>query len=606
MIINKNLIDDLLKHSDIVQVVSSYIPLTKKGRNFVALCPFHQDNNPSLSVSSEKQIFKCFVCGTGGSALQFVQQFEKITFPEAIKKLSSLVGFQDIRLASTDQELQVNAQLKPYYQCLNDLLSYYQFGLASEEGQAARDYLIKRGIEETLIETFKIGFSVKNGQSTIQYLLKKGHSHTTIESLGIPSSGRTDYDRMAGRIIFPIFNPDGQVVGFSGRLLEQEAGQAKYINSSDSLVFNKRDILFNFHQVKLVSKKANHLYVMEGFMDVIALYKANIPQAVAIMGTAFTSAHAQLLKSLNVELRIALDNDQAGQDAMVKMLPLLNEKNLVYKFVQSTNDGKDADEILMEKGPQGLKAYLDNVLNKIDFSLHYYQGKMSLDATENKVTLIKALLPLIAGTPSLEQIDYLKKLGHLTGYPLPTLQELVLKYSSRDKAQDYFALYRPEAKVIPRLQRAEKAILFNMLINPEAVTFYQQKVHYFYTDLYRKIAEFILDYQKDKVPTMYDLINDISMQASDQSQKLIDAVTQMMTTQEFPIATPEQLHDYLQTIQTEKDKLATKQKILSGIAGKDESDAARLILQILGKQMLLKETKEVTLDEEGSKDLNDG
>jgi DNA primase len=606
MIINKNLIDDLLKHSDIVQVVSSYIPLTKKGKNFVALCPFHQDNNPSLSVSSEKQIFKCFVCGTGGSALQFVQQFEKVPFPEAIKKLSSLVGFQDIRLASTDQELQANAQLKPYFSCLNDLQAYYQFGLASEEGQPARDYLLKRGIDHSIIDAFMIGFSVKNGQSTIQYLLKKGHSHSTIESLGIPSSGRQDYDRMAGRIIFPIFNPDGQVVGFSGRMIENEAGQAKYINSSDSLVFNKRDILFNYHQVKLVSKKANHLYVMEGFMDVIALYKANIPQAVAIMGTAFTATHAQLLKSLNVEIRIALDNDQAGQDAMLKMLPLLNEKNIVYKLVQSTKDGKDADEILIEKGVQGLKDYLEKVLNKIDFSLYYYQGKLSLDNTENKVTLIKALLPLIAGTPSLEQIDYLKKLGHLTGYPLQTLQELVSKYANREKPQDYFGLYRPETKVIPKLQRAEKAILFNMLINPEAVTFYQQKVQHFYTDIYRKIAEFVIDYQKDKIPTMYDLINEISLQASAQSQSLIDTVTQLMTTKEFPIATPEQLQDYLSTIQSEKEKLATKQKILSGIAGKDESDAARLILQILSKHLLSKETKEVTLDGEKKEEVSDG
>jgi DNA primase len=585
MIINKNLIEDLLKQTEITQVVSGYIPLTKKGKNHVGLCPFHQDKNPSLSVSQDKQIFKCFVCGTGGSALQFVQQFEKISLPQAIKKLSDLVGFQDPRLESSSEALKEEGKLKPYYSCLTDLLSFYHFSLASEEGQIAREYLLKRGIDEATMEAFGIGFSVKNGQSTIQYLLKRGHTRSTIETLGIPASARPDFDRLAGRVIFPIFNPEGQVVGFSGRLLDAEPNQAKYVNSSDSLVFNKRDILYNYHRIKLASKKANHVYVMEGFMDVIALHRANIPQAVAIMGTAFTDHHAMLLKQLNVEVRIALDNDQAGQDAMIKMLPMLNEKKLIYSFVQSTGDGKDSDEILEEHGAEGLKAYLDNVLNKIDFSLHYYQKKLDLTSTEHKVTLIKALLPFIAGTPSLEQIDYLKKVGHLTGYPLATLQELVAKYSGHDKQTDYFAMFKPEAKVLPKLQRAEKAILYNMLINPEAVNFYQEKVHLFYTDLYRKIAEFLLDYQKDRAPTMQDLINDIAVNASDQSQALIDTITNLATSQEFPIATLDQLDDYLKTIQSEKVRMATRQKILSGIAGKDESDAARLILQILGKHL---------------------
>jgi DNA primase len=583
MDITKDLLDDLLKHTEISQVISSYIPLTKKGKNHLGLCPFHDDKHPSMSVSSDKQIFKCFVCGVGGSALQFVQYYEKINFPQAIKKLSDLVGFDDPRLQQLVPIRQIDTANEPYYRCLEDVLTYYQFGLASEEGQLARQYLTGRGMTAEIIERFQIGYAVATGTSTIPYLIKRGHSRSVIESLGLQASNRPDFDRLAGRIIFPIFNPEGKVVGFSGRILVDQEGQAKYVNSSESPVFNKRDILFNYHLARLETKKSNHVYVLEGFMDVIALSKANIPQAVALMGTAFTEQHAQLLKRLNVEVRIALDNDQAGQEAMLKMIPLLNKNDLNYRFVVSSIEGKDADEILIDHGEKGLKEYLNQLVNKISFSLKYYQNRLDMNATEQKASLIKMMIPLIAGTPQVEQLDYLMKIGEITGYPLSVLQQMTKKFQEKSGREDFFERYRPESKVIPKLQQAEKAILYNMLHSQEAIGFYQQHVQFFYTEVYRKIASFLIDYDDDKPPTIADLINDISVKAPDSSQTLIDELTLIQSSKEFPLGTVKDLEEYLSTIKVEKAKYSEKQKIFHGISGKDVREQARLIHQIKGK-----------------------
>jgi len=327
---DRQLIDDLLKKADITNIVSRYIPVTKKGRNFVALCPFHDDKNPSLSISPDKQIFKCFVCGTGGSAITFVQNYEKISFPQAVKKVADWVGYSDPRLMVNDQAIQRDEKLEPFFKCLEDLLEYYHFGLASEEGKLARDYLLQRGLDQPVLETFKIGYALKDGSTTIQYLIKRGHLRNVIESLGITASSNQQVDRLSGRIIFPIHNRDGRVVGFSGRLLEKIDGQAKYVNSADSPIFTKGQILYNYHQVKLSSKRSGFVYLLEGFMDVIALHRANIPQAIALMGTAVTNQHIKLLQSLGVEIRICLDQDQAGQVAMMKMIqPLLNLNKLI-------------------------------------------------------------------------------------------------------------------------------------------------------------------------------------------------------------------------------------------------------------------------------------
>ena len=572
---DRKLLDDLLKKADIANIVSRYIPITKKGRNFVALCPFHDDKNPSLSISPDKQIFKCFVCGTGGSAITFVQNYEKISFTQAVKKVADWVGFDDPRLKSNDQTIQRDEKLEPYFKCLEDLLGYYHFGLASEEGKVARDYLTQRGLDAAAIDTFQIGYSLKDGASTIQYLIKRGHLRSIIEALGITASNQQQVDRMAGRVIFPIHNRDGRVVGFSGRILNDADGQAKYVNSTDSPIFTKGNILYHYHQVKLASKRAGHVYLMEGFMDVIALHRANIPQAIALMGTAVTPQHVKMLQALGVEIRICLDQDQAGQTAMMKMVPPLSQANIAFRFVISEKETRDADEILLAEGEAGLKAYLDHLVAKMDYSFHYYQQVMPLTTTEQRVAFIKRMLPLIAAAPALEQIDYLKRLGQLTQYAVKDLQASLTQLQKQEP--DYFATYRPEAKVLSRLKRAEKALLYNMFHSQDAIALYQQDIKFFHDDMYRQIATYLLEIYQSDPPDHQMLMNHISLQGGKDQQRILNTIADLMSEKNLPVADKRQLLDYLNTLNEERDKLVKAHKLQASIAGKPELEQARII-----------------------------
>jgi DNA primase len=575
MSFDRNLLDNLLKKVDIADIVGRYISITKKGRNYQALCPFHDDRNPSLSISPEKQIFKCFVCGTGGNAIQFIQQYDKISFPLAVKKLADMVGFVDPGLTQVQQRTEADAKLEPYYACLEDLLGYYQFGLVSDEGKLARDYLASRGLVGPILETFGIGYALKDGATTIQYLTKRGHQRTVIESLGLTASNASQSDRFAGRVMFPIHSRDGRVVGFSGRLIAGSEGQAKYVNSTDSPIFNKGQLLYNYHQIKLVSKRIGYVYLMEGFMDVIALHRANIPQAIALMGTAVTPNHIKMLKNLGVEIRISLDQDAAGQTAMMKMVTPLTRADVPFRFVVADQETRDADEILLADGETGLQTFLNQLVDKMDFSFRYYQHIMPLKTTEQRVQFIDKMMPLIAASKPLEQIDYLKRLGQLTEFALKDLQASLATFQT--KTDDYFSLYRPEAKIMTKLKRAEKALLYNMFLNSEALALYQHRVQYFHDDLYRQIATYLLELYQSDPPDHQTLINHISLQQPKQQQALINTIAELMSEKNLPRADLAQLHDYLNTLETERDKLVKSHQLKASLAGKSESEQARII-----------------------------
>src|SRR5574344_139691 len=327
---SQDLIDSLLKSSDIVTVISSYISVIKKGRSYVALCPFHDDKHPSLNISKEKQIFKCFSCGTGGNAITFIEKYEKISFDEAVRKLADLVGFHDPRLAKEAYKPAVNPTLEPLYKCINDLENYYKYGLSLEEGKRATDYLAARHIDQTQIARYGLGYAPMDGQKTVAFLQAKGHSLKSIEDIGIAlakASGTADSN--AGRLIFPLANPDGQVVGFSARRLGEE-DTAKYVNSPETKIFQKSDILYNYHLAKATAHHDGYVYLLEGFMDVMALEKAGMPSAVALMGTNLSANQVNLLRRLNCEVRLCLDGDAAGQEGMMRMISRLNKAALPF------------------------------------------------------------------------------------------------------------------------------------------------------------------------------------------------------------------------------------------------------------------------------------
>ena len=238
MAFDDSLINDVLKHADIVKVVSAYLPVIRKGKDYLAKCPFHDDTNPSMHISPELQIFKCFVCGTSGNAIGFVRKYEKLSFREAVKKVAEICDYHDPRLEDIHEAKVVDPRRAPLVKCLHDLTVYYQYALNSPEGKTGLDYFNNRHLDANLRSKFLLGYAFKDGKATCRFLEEKGHSLKTIEDIGIASSNNGVYsDRNAGRVIFPIMDANGEVVGYSARRLG-DGPEAKYVNSPETYLFH--------------------------------------------------------------------------------------------------------------------------------------------------------------------------------------------------------------------------------------------------------------------------------------------------------------------------------------------------------------------------------
>ena len=329
MAIDPDLIEQVKKHADIVKVIQSYQALEGKGKDFVGLCPFHDDKHPSMNVSPSKRIFKCFSCGAGGDATIYVMKRENISFFEAMKKVSEISGYSDPRLEEKQFVKPVDEVKQKRLKCLADLTLYYQYALSSEEGKRGLEYLNnQRHLDESMIKKYQLGYALKDGKTTIAYLQSKGHSLKTIEEVGIASIvNGTYYDKNNGRVIFPLCDKDGNVIGYSARTLDKS--DAKYINTQETVLFHKSNVLYNYHIAKQKAHIDGFVYVLEGFMDVFALARIGIDSAVAIMGTALTEEHIKLLRQLNVEVRLCLDGDVPGQMNAMKASKSLREIRLL-------------------------------------------------------------------------------------------------------------------------------------------------------------------------------------------------------------------------------------------------------------------------------------
>ena len=506
---SQDLIDAVLKAADIVAVISSYINVEKKGRNYMALCPFHDDKHPSLSISKEKQIFKCFVCGTAGNAITFVQKYEKISYPEAIRKVAEIANFHDPRLEEEAPKFKVDESIQRLYDCIDDLQKFYVYALQTDEAEKARQYLQKRNLGPDQVTKYGIGYAPLNGVNTVKFLQAKGHSLKAIEDIGIAlarSSGTSDHN--AGRLIFPLLSPFGQVVGFSARQLEKD-GTAKYINSPETPIFHKSEVLYNYHNASGSARRDGYIYLLEGFMDVMALDKAGISSAVAIMGTSLTPEQTKLLKKLRCEVRFCLDGDAPGQTAMMKNARLLQKEGIPFRIVDYEGDLRDPDDILQQEGVEALRKRMNNLIDSFDFQLNFYLNTKKLDAAEDKRKVLNAFLPRLRALPiGIEQENYIVKLARATGYEPEAIRQYLRQSPdieqpgfdetvyAQEKIHEGLAKH-PEKAYMKKLRAAEGALLKQMLQSPEAVDYFEKNVRSFYNDVYEELANYILEYRDE-------------------------------------------------------------------------------------------------------------
>lgn len=592
---DKTIFDDVLRQSDVVNVISSYINVIKKGRNFVALCPFHDDKSPSLMISKEKQIYKCFACGAGGNAITFVQNYEKIPIDQALRKTAEISGIVDPRLEKTRKSVYVDASLTPLHQCLNDLVTYYQYGLTIEEGKQAQLYLANRNITSKLQEKFFVGYAPTDGKATINFLQQKGHSLKTIESVGILSGSLdTGYDRNRGRVMFPIANADGQIVGFSARSIIK-GEDPKYVNSPETRVFHKSSLLYNYHNAKRTARHDGFVYVLEGFMDVFALDRIGIESAVAIMGTALTVDHIKLLKFLNVEIRLCLDGDNAGQSAMMKIIKLLDEHQLNYRIVANQGDTRDPDDILQENGPEVLKKYLNQLINKTEFALNYYRATNDLVTFEDRQKLVMDFMPVLLNSRSkLEVEDYILKLAGATQFESSVIKGLYETARSKQAQGKTISIadIHPERKALKRFQLAERELVIQMLKDKRAIDFYQTKIAYFYHDIYNAIAQYMVDYQQqhDQL-NIAEIIGDLSISELPNKDEVLNEITTLGMESGHPPFSEALLNEYHQTIIEERNKLNDTDSLKKAITGKPPLEQARIIKEFNERKKLNKTTK---------------
>ncbi|NQZ29003.1 MAG: DNA primase [Mycoplasmatales bacterium] len=409
---NINVFEQIKNSIDIVSEVSIYVDLIKKGKNYWGVCPFHDDTSPSMSVSQEKQMFKCFVCNVGGNVINFVAEFEKITYVTATKKLADKIGIPFNLKKSNHKEYSKKDQ--KILEVLKEAMNFFQYSLSTtEEGVQALEYLQKRGLTQKYLEKFSIGYAPKEG--LVKFLRTKGYDDSILINASLATETMQDFFKE--RIIFGIKNNFGQIVGFSARTLDPKI-KAKYINSSDISVFNKSSILYNYSAAEQMIRRNKEIIITEGFMDVIALDKADIYHAVAIMGTALTEEHSKFLKNTTVALM--LDSDRAGISATIKSIKVLLKYNQNI-FVVKNNSGLDPDEYFNKNGAIELQKLMQNREHALEFIFKMHINKYGNDSPEKVDKFVKSFTPYLQNVNNTYKDFYIQKMITTLGISKETI-----------------------------------------------------------------------------------------------------------------------------------------------------------------------------------------
>ena len=584
MAFDPSLREGILKQVDIVKVISYYQPVTKKGREYVAICPFHDDSNPSLHISPEKQIFKCFVCGTGGNAINYVERRENLPYFEALKKVADICGIHDPRLEAKQFVKPVDQKKIPLLAVLKDLTTYYSYALATDEGKAGLDYFNSRQIDNAMQAKYKLGYAFDDGKNTIAFLQSKGHSLKSIEDVGIAMViGGKYVDKNAGRVVFPICDTDGNVIAYSARTLKKK-DEAKYVNTQETYLFHKSNVLYNYHIAKTKAHLEGYVYVLEGFMDVFALSRIGIDSAVALMGTALTQEHIALLRKLGVPIRLCLDGDKPGQDATLKAAKLLAKEGLEFSIVDNQNRNDDPDEIFINQGPNALRSYLNNTISRVDFALNYYTNTNPMQTNEQKNALIKEFIPILINTTNALEFDsYVRKLSNVTGFEMESIKKVVkeTRINPTRSRDEIVSRYNPENKLLRRLLFAEREMLYQMLNNKEAVDFYEKELSGFYDETFRTIANYIVDYaSRHEEMNVSDLIATLEEESPDNKDKLIQTMTDLQFEKNHPNNCSKELLDGLmKNMEEEREKIFEEDRMKNSLQGKSPQEQARLLAE---------------------------
>lgn len=388
--IPEELVDDVQNRSDIVEVITDYVRLEHKGRNYIGLCPFHQEKTPSFTVTSERQMFYCFGCSTGGNVFRFIMLKENLSFPESVRYLAERVG---VHIPDTDSR--ADERLDPTFEINALARDFYRRALAEEDsGRTARMYLEQRGIPLDVQDQFQIGYAPSGWEALSGFMRRKGLTDVELVRAGIAVKSERGgvYDRFRNRIIFPVWDVRGRVVGFGGRVLDDSL--PKYLNSPETPVFQKGKYLYGLHLAKQGIREEGRVVIVEGYLDVIAAHQYGVCNVVAALGTSLTRDQGRLLMRHTMDVLVAFDADPAGIKATIRSLDILQDLGCRVGVV-SVPEGQDPDQFLREQGLDGWKHLVDIATPLLEYKLHHVLAEMPSDAPQHRLNIVQQIVPNI-------------------------------------------------------------------------------------------------------------------------------------------------------------------------------------------------------------------
>ena len=489
----EELIEEVRTRNDIVEVISGYVRLQKKGSNYFGLCPFHNEKSPSFSVSPGKQMYYCFGCGAGGNVITFLMEYENQTFPEAVRTLAQRAGIALPEADDSKEARQADSRRAKLLEINKEAAKYFYYQLRTERGSVGMEYLRKRELSDETMNHFGLGYANKYSNDLIQYLKSKGYSEDLIRDAGLCNVDEKHgmYDKFWNRVMFPIQDINHRVIGFGGRVMGD--GKPKYLNSPETEIFDKSRNLYGLNFAR-TSRKGN-VILCEGYMDVIAMHQAGFTQAVASLGTAFTSGQASLLRRYANEILLTYDSDGAGVNAALRAIGILKEAGMTGRVI-NLEPYKDPDEFIKALGGEEFQKRLDHAENSFFFELRQLQKNYDLSDPEQKTAFHREIArKLCTFSEEVERENYIEAVAQKYHIGFENLRRLVGTYAAQTGLAQ--PVIRPKSGVQKKntaaegVKNSQKLLLTWLVEQPQ---------------LYRQISKYISP--KDFTEGLYEKVAD--------------------------------------------------------------------------------------------------
>lgn len=474
---SREVIDEVISRNDIVDVISGYVKLKKNGSSYTGLCPFHNEKSPSFSVSGQRQLYHCFGCGAGGNVITFVMEYENMTFLEAVKMLGERAGVALPQTSMSEEDRKERGIRDRLLEINKIAATYYYRQLRSENGKAGLDYLKKRELSDSTINSFGLGYATQSTGNLYKLLKDKGYDDDILKESGLFTYERGIHEKFWNRVIFPIMDINNKVIGFGGRVMGD--AKPKYLNSPETRLFDKSRNLYGLNIARM-SRKPN-MIICEGYMDVISMHQAGFNQAVASLGTALTPGHARLMKRYTDNVLITYDSDEAGVKAALRAIPILKEAGLSTKVI-NMRPYKDPDEFIKALGTEAFQERIDKAENSFMYEIGIIEKNYNRSDPESETAFEREVAnKLVQFSEKLERDNYMKAVCRQFMIPEDGMREMVIRIGSQGgiiprQTQPVRRMEPARKKKEDGIRQAEKILLTWMIEDG---------------DIYDKVSEYI-------------------------------------------------------------------------------------------------------------------